>query len=247
MITSALLFALTVCLSTAACVCALRFASEKFQALIYFSALSSLATAYVLPEPGILVPLCAGVLLGTGLKRFKFGASAGTLGRYEYAFCPKCGAPIGQKTFEGIAKQACLRCDFVHWNNPITVGVAVIPSAKGYVLVRRKIEPKAGFLCLPGGFGDPFEHPEQTAIREAFEETGLKIELDRLLGVQASRTGNQVLIFYLAKPVTDEPTPGSDALEAGFYTLDDMPSDIAFESHCSVLDQLRKELANRQT
>ena len=36
--------------------------------------------------------------------------------------------------------------------------------------------------CLPGGHQEPLESWEQTAIREAFEETGYRIAVDRLVG-----------------------------------------------------------------
>lgn len=41
----------------------------------------------------------------------------------------------------------------------------------------------SGGWTLPGGGMDPGEQPEQSAIREVFEETGYRVEVDRLLGV----------------------------------------------------------------
>ncbi len=41
----------------------------------------------------------------------------------------------------------------------------------------------AGTWTLPGGGVDHGEHPEQSLRREVLEETGLKIEIRRLLGV----------------------------------------------------------------
>ena len=166
------------------------------------------------------------------------------LGRFDYRYCPKCAARLKPREFEHVVKMACPRCPFVHWNNPIVVGVAVIPSrdGKGVLLVKRKIDPKAGDYCLPGGFAEPFEHPEVTVIRESGEEVTLKVEIDRLLAVHASSHGNQALIFYLCKPVDDAPQAGSDALEAKYFPLDDLPPNIAFDSHKAVLAQLTAEL-----
>lgn len=38
---------------------------------------------------------------------------------------------------------------------------------------------------LPGGGMDPGEQPAETAVREAFEETGFRVETENLLGVHA--------------------------------------------------------------
>jgi 8-oxo-dGTP pyrophosphatase MutT (NUDIX family) len=41
----------------------------------------------------------------------------------------------------------------------------------------------AGVWVAPGGMIDPLERPADAAVREMWEETGLVVELDRLLGV----------------------------------------------------------------
>lgn len=51
------------------------------------------------------------------------------------------------------------------------------------MLVKRLRDPEAGFWSIPGGkveFGETFE---AALIREVFEETGLKIAIDRLLSL----------------------------------------------------------------
>jgi 8-oxo-dGTP diphosphatase len=55
------------------------------------------------------------------------------------------------------------------------------------------------YFVFPGGGIDPGETPEQAAIREAREETGLEIILDRLV-VEFNFRGSPQY-FYLAHPV----------------------------------------------
>jgi len=50
-----------------------------------------------------------------------------------------------------------------------------------------------GFWTLPGGGIDPNEHPSDAAVRECFEETGLLVELDALIGVFG---GPEFLVHY---------------------------------------------------
>lgn len=47
-------------------------------------------------------------------------------------------------------------------------------------------DPAAGRWTLPGGGMDFGEHPEQTVLRELYEETGLHGTVDRLLDIRSA-------------------------------------------------------------
>ncbi|MGD9683667.1 MAG: NUDIX domain-containing protein [Candidatus Obscuribacterales bacterium] len=170
-------------------------------------------------------------LCGTELSPRKKAPPAGPP---QYRYCPSCAHPLAKRMFEEVEKLACPSCSFVYWDNPIVVGVAIIPSGDGVVLVKRKFEPRAGMWALPAGFGEPRELPSDTAIRESAEEANVDIEIDRLLAVEGSTERNHALVFYLARPIDKEPSPGSDALEAKVFALDELP-ELAFSSHRKVL------------
>ena len=62
-----------------------------------------------------------------------------------------------------------------------TAGVIIKQDGK-YLLIQER-NPKAyGLWNMPAGYVDPGETLEQAAIREAREETGFEVELDRLVG-----------------------------------------------------------------
>ena len=155
-------------------------------------------------------------------------------GPIRFRYCPNCSSRLESRQIDGNMLDACPSCDFVHWNNPITVGVIVIPSGDGIVLVKRGNPPKKGMWALPGGFGNPNECPHNTAVREALEETSLVVEIDRLLTVMGTPDCNQTIVFYLAKPVNESPVADSDALEAKVFPLDALP-EIAFETHAQII------------
>ncbi len=63
----------------------------------------------------------------------------------------------------------------------LTLGTNVAIVASGRVLLIR--HSWYGVWCLPGGTVEPGESVAEAAVREAREETGLEVELTRLVGV----------------------------------------------------------------
>src|ERR1051326_2887469 len=70
-------------------------------------------------------------------------------------------------------------------NKQITIVVAVIKNERGQILFAKRKEPGNpevdGKWEFPGGKIEFGEEPEQAVIREAKEETGLTIKIERLL------------------------------------------------------------------
>jgi len=152
--------------------------------------------------------------------------------------CPLCAGPITTVEIGGRERLACSRCEFVHWDNPKPVTATLVPMDGGLVLVRRKFEPYVDYWCLPGGFMESTEHPEESAMREVFEETGLHIEVERLLGAYSPGRGiNVVILFYLAKPASGEMVPGDDASDVHAFKQDELPHNIAFELHRKMISR----------
>lgn len=88
---------------------------------------------------------------------------------------------------------------------------------------------------------EPSEHPEEAAIREVYEETGLSIQIHRLLYAGSPGRGiNVVVLFYLAKPATGILTPGDDASQVRVFKYNQLPTNIAFELHRQMVDRFFK-------
>src|ERR687895_2000427 len=95
----------------------------------------------------------------------------------------------------------------------------VVPSEEGQVLlIRRASDPYEGQWALPGGFVEVGEMLEDAAVREAGEETGLKVEIERLVGVYSDPDrdprGHNVSCAFLARAKEGELSAATDAAEA---------------------------------
>ena len=97
------------------------------------------------------------------------------------------------------------------------------PETKKILLVKHK---KYSKWVQPGGHIEHNELPEEAAIREAYEETGIKVKLlgDRFpreedfitpLGIQKNRTNTGIHIdfIYPAIPIKEQKLEISDELE----------------------------------
>jgi len=94
----------------------------------------------------------------------------------------------------------------------------------GIVLIERK-NPPLGW-ALPGGFVDYGESLEQTAIREAKEETSLDVTLIRQLHTYSEPSRDPrhhtVTAVYIAK-ASGIPKAMDDAKNVGIFTKDQLP------------------------
>jgi 8-oxo-dGTP diphosphatase len=108
------------------------------------------------------------------------------------------------------------------------------------VLIERK-NPPLGW-ALPGGFVDIGESVPQAAVREAAEETALRVELTALLGVYSEPgrdpRGATASVVYIASAAGD-PRAQDDARTVRVVGLDDLPADLVFD-HAQILADYRR-------
>ena len=117
----------------------------------------------------------------------------------------------------------------------------IVPSEEGHVLlIRRGSDPYEGYWALPGGFVEVGETLEEAAAREAEEETGLEVEIIRLVGVYSDPDrdprGHNVSCAYLARVRSGELSAATDADEASL--LDPSTVELAFDHEKIVADAL---------
>jgi len=148
-------------------------------------------------------------------------------------FCGRCATPLVRAA--GPAGQpGCPACGFVLYANP-KVAAGVVATRNGEILlVRRDHEPKMGEWSFPSGFVDAGEVVEEAAAREAWEETGVRVRPDRLLGVFSTPGDPVVFVAYAATCVAGEPTPRHEVQAAAFFAPDRLPP-LAFPHDPAIL------------
>jgi 8-oxo-dGTP diphosphatase len=157
-----------------------------------------------------------------------------------YKYCPRCGAEMVERTVDHKTRKACPVCDYVFYHNPVPAAGVVIEKDGKILLVKRKFEPYKGDWCLPAGFMEYDESPEQCAIRETKEELGVDVELDGLYGVYSGKDDprtHAVLVMYWAKIIGGELKPGDDAEEIKYCAKSEIPSNIAFLAHRQIIKE----------
>lgn len=156
------------------------------------------------------------------------------------SYCSFCGAkypePLGYP-------RTCPACAQQVWSNPVPVSIVLVPvahaSGEGLLVVRRSIEPKKGLLAFTGGFLESHETWQQGAVREVFEETGVRIDAGTVRDFWFTSTQpnpNRVLLFSVASVIPGSAlgafTPSNETSERGLvFGPDGLEQVFAFDLH----------------
>ncbi len=152
----------------------------------------------------------------------------------QLTYCPVCGySPLEWREEGGRPRQVCPNCGYVHYINPVPAVGILIEKDGGVVLIRRNNPPHKGEWTLPSGFIEADESAEEAAVREAAEETGLRVEVIEMADVNSFPEGppmSGIIIFFRARPVGGELRAGDDAVEAAVFQPGDIPR-LPFRTH----------------
>jgi 8-oxo-dGTP diphosphatase len=156
-----------------------------------------------------------------------------------YRFCQSCGGRLETRRLKTTEPErpVCTVCGFVVYLDPkVAVGTIISAADERLVLVRRAIEPGYGLWVFPGGYVDRGEQILEAAMREAREESGLEVRIDRLVNIYSYGGGSPIIIVYAATALGGELCADDECLEAGLFTPDQIPWErLAFRSTTEAL------------
>jgi ADP-ribose pyrophosphatase YjhB (NUDIX family) len=163
-----------------------------------------------------------------------------------FVFCPRDGTKLVPTRIDGRDRPACPKCGFADFMHVQIGANAIIEQGGTVLLVRLSYGPREGHWALPGGLVESDETPEEAAVRETREETGLAVEIDGLVATYMRPASDRspewtplIVVTFRAHPVGGELRLAPEEVsEAGWFPRDDLPplSEMAWPSHIHGLD-----------
>jgi 8-oxo-dGTP diphosphatase len=152
----------------------------------------------------------------------------------SYRYCPVCGGELEPRVLKASEPKrlVCTACGYVFYLDPkLAVGTIITDDEGRIVLVRRAIEPGFGKWVFPGGYVDRGEEVRLAAVREAREECGLEVRIERLLNIYSYPGRAPVIVVYTARTTGGCLACDEESLEARFFDPAAIPWDeLAFRS-----------------
>jgi 8-oxo-dGTP diphosphatase len=145
-------------------------------------------------------------------------------------FCPECGAPLHLQQRYGRERPVCTACGHIVFFEPKVAVCTLILQDEKVLLVKRAGDPRKGFWALPAGFIEWDEDPQDAAQRECLEETGLTVQIDRLVDLFHTPDDGgiaDIVIAYAAHITGGTLEAADDAEAVGWFTRAALP-ELAF-------------------
>jgi 8-oxo-dGTP diphosphatase len=159
-----------------------------------------------------------------------------------FRFCPCCGGGLAKRLGNGHERLVCRDCGRILYVNP-AVGVAVVVRRGSEILWGRRSRGEyAGAWCLPCGYVEWGEEVRAAAGREFLEETGLVVEVGKVLSVHSNFHDPARLtvgLWFAGRITGGRLAPGDDLDAGAFFPLEAPPSPLAFPTDELVLAELR--------
>ncbi|OFW01085.1 MAG: hypothetical protein A3I61_13920 [Acidobacteria bacterium RIFCSPLOWO2_02_FULL_68_18] len=151
-----------------------------------------------------------------------------------FRFCPMCGGTLESRLLKNgdPPRLVCTACGFVFYLDPkLAVGTIITAERSRVVLVKRAIGPGYGKWVFPGGYVDRGEEIRAAAVREAREETGLDVQIDRLVNIYSYPGRVPVIVVYAATAVGGSLECDDEGLDVRLFEPEAIPWDaLAFRS-----------------
>lgn len=145
-----------------------------------------------------------------------------------------CATLLVSKDVADHQRPVCPECNHVVFYDPKVAATCIVERDAKVLMIKRGIQPGLGLWSIPGGYVDRGEVVEEAAVRELLEETGLVVEVDRLVGLFSERDHPVIVATFVGRQVGGALEAGPEVLDVGFFSLDELPP-LAFPRDLSIL------------
>jgi 8-oxo-dGTP diphosphatase len=149
-------------------------------------------------------------------------------------FCLMCGSQMVSRKIEDRPREQCPQCGWIYYQQ-LKLGSAVLIEKDGnLLLLQRSYQPWKGSWNLPAGYVEVDETPAQAAVREVREETGLEVEISRLLNTyffDDDPRGNGLLVLYRGIVVGGQLNGSGESTAHAYFSADSLPEDLCGAGH----------------
>lgn len=132
------------------------------------------------------------------------------------------------------------------YRNPAPTVDVILQNGPKVLMIRRKKEPFANRLALPGGFVNEGEAVEDAARREVMEETSLEIEPIDILGVYSDPRRDPrkhvMTVVFIGIIISHDAKAADDAASIEWVDINDVEkikNELAFD-HYQILQDYRR-------
>jgi ADP-ribose pyrophosphatase YjhB (NUDIX family) len=148
----------------------------------------------------------------------------------DFIYCPMCASQLVYRWVANKTRQVCPRCAYTNYMNPLPAVMTLVEKDRHMLLVKRGVMPAKGQWTFPGGFLEAGETPEEAALRELREETGIPGKIRGIINAYTEHSklyGPIINVAYAVQPLGGVPQPGDDAEDVQWVPKDQL-GDLAF-------------------
>jgi len=98
---------------------------------------------------------------------------------------------------------------------------AIIFDEEGRILLSHRLD--LDIWNLPGGKVEIGELPNEMVVRETKEETGLDVEVEKLVGIYGKKNKNEIVFSFICKIIGGELRTSDEADKHDFFVIDKIP------------------------
>lgn len=157
----------------------------------------------------------------------------------DYKYCPQCKSKL-KSTDEAFE---CSYCGAKIYKNSAPTASILIVKGNKILLAKRAVEPFKGKYDVVGGFLKFGEDPVTGVLREAKEETGLRVKILEMLGIYIDTYGvpdkYTFNVYYIGEIVSGKAKAADDVSDLAWFDIDKLPKP-AFKNQKKVFKDLQK-------